>query len=52
LSSRAKQDKRSIWITEKYASSGYNKAAVAVANKNARIIWSLLSKKEGYKRAA
>ena len=52
LSSRTKQDKRSIWITNKYANSGYNKAAVAVANKNTRIIWALLSKKEDYKRAA
>jgi transposase len=52
LSSRTKQDKRSIWITNKYASSGFNKTAVAVANKNARIIWALLSKKEDYKRAA
>jgi transposase len=52
LSSRIKQDKRSVWITNKYANSGYNKAAVAVANKNTRIIWALLSKKEDYKRAA
>jgi len=52
LSSRAKQDKRSIWIINKYANSGYNKTAVAVANKNTRIIWALLSKNEDYKRAA
>ena len=52
LSSRTKQDKRSIWIINKYANSGYNKTAVAVANKNTRIIWALLSKKEDYKRAA
>ena len=52
LSSRCKQDKRSLWILNKYANSGFNKTAVAVANKNTRIIWALLSKKEDYKQAA
>lgn len=37
LSSKTKQDKRSLWITHKYAASGLNKTAVAVANKNVRI---------------
>lgn len=30
------------WLTEKKATLSFNKAAVALANKNARIIWSLL----------
>lgn len=50
-SSRTKQDQRSLWITNKCASSGYNKTAVAVANKNARIIWALLNKNEAYRQA-
>jgi transposase len=51
LSSKTKRDKRSLWITQKYANAGYNKTAVAVANKNARIIWALLYKNEEYKNA-
>lgn len=51
LSSRTKKDKRSLWVTHKYISSGYNKTAVAVANKNTRIIWALLNKNEMYKQA-
>ncbi len=31
---------------------GYNKAAVALANKNARIIWALLTQGENYRPAA
>ena len=31
------------WLFEKKASLSFNKAAVALANKNARIIWSLLN---------
>ena len=49
LSSKMKRDKRSLLVTQKYATAGYNKTAVAVANKNARIIWALLYKNEEYK---
>ena len=31
---------------------GYNKAAVALANKNARIIWALLTRGENYRPPA
>jgi hypothetical protein len=31
---------------------GYNKAAVAFANKNARIIWALLTRGENYRPPA
>jgi len=34
------------------ASRGYNKAAVALANKNARIIWALLTRGENYRPPA
>lgn len=45
-----KTDKRNLWIADKKKRSGYNKAAVAVANKNARIIWAILSTGECYRK--
>ena len=36
------------WLTGKKATLSFNKAAVALANKNARIIWSLLSTGEEF----
>lgn len=44
-----KQDSLSLWALQKAASRGHNKAAVAVANKNARIIWALMKYGENYK---
>lgn len=48
----AKTDSRSRWIADKQSRLGTTKACVAVANKNARIIWALLAKDEPYRRAA
>jgi transposase len=45
------QDKRNQWINKLEQRRGRNISAVAVANKNARIIWALLSKKENYDAA-
>jgi len=42
------EDKRSQWIREVEQRRGKNITAVAVANKNARIAWALLTKKEDY----
>ncbi len=42
------QDNRSQWIGEVEQRRGKNITAVAVANKNARIVWALLTKKEDY----
>ena len=39
------------WIVNLKNSKGANKAAVALANKNARIIWALLAKQQAYKQA-
>ena len=39
------------WIVNLKNSKGTNKAAVALANKNARIIWALLAKQQAYKQA-
>jgi transposase len=47
-----KNDPRSRWISEKTKKLGVPKACVAVANKNARIVWALLAKDEPYRRAA
>ncbi len=46
-----KQDARSRWIQRLIKERGMNRAVVAVANKNARIIWALLSRQEQYRRA-
>lgn len=49
---KSKQDARSRWIANKQAKLGTAKTCVAVANKNARIIWALLARDEPYRRAA
>lgn len=47
-----KKDSRSQWIAEKQRKLGTAKTCVAVANKNARVIWALLARDETYRRAA
>jgi transposase len=47
-----KTDKRSQWVADKKQRCGYNKASVAVANKNARIIWAVLATGESYRKAS
>lgn len=47
-----KTDRRSLWIADKQRRLGTTKACVAVANKNARIVWSLIAREETYRRAA
>jgi transposase len=49
---KLKTDKRSLWINDKQQRLGTSKACVAVANKNARIIWSLIAREQEYRRAA
>ena len=44
-----KEDRRSRWLQALVVRRGKNKAAVALANKNARIIWALLSRGECYR---
>lgn len=46
-----KEDSRSRWTRALKERRGANRTAVAVANKNARIIWALLSKNEEYREA-
>lgn len=52
--SRAKRktDRRSLWIADKQRRLGTSKACMALANKNARIVWSLIARQDTYRRAA
>ena len=47
-----KEDKRHIWVKNKKEAKGMNKTAVAVANKNVRIIWALLVNQQEYRKVA
>ncbi len=47
-----KTDSRSRWIADEQRRLGTSKACVALANKNARIVWSLIARGEVYRRAA
>ncbi len=44
-----KADSRSRWLQELIARRGHNRAAVALANKNARVIQALLSNSDNYR---
>ena len=46
------QDRKNQWVCEVEQRRGKNIAAVAVANKNARIVWALLSKQTTYQKVA
>jgi transposase len=48
----AKQDTRSRWIADLQRRRGTNRTSVAVANKNARILWALMTTEQRYRRAA
>jgi len=52
IASAKKEDSKSKWIQSIQERRGWNKAAVALANKNARTIWALLAKGTEYKKAA
>ena len=47
---KTKDDNQSRWINKKLPAKGFNKTAVAVANKTARVIWVVLARKEEYKK--
>ncbi len=46
---RDKQDRVSCWIRELVARRGYKRAIVALAARNARLIWTLMIKQEDYR---
>ena len=43
-----RSDKKSVWAEKLKTTKSWNKTAVALANKHARIIWALLTKQENY----
>jgi transposase len=43
-----KTDRRSQWIRQLVERRGKNRTAVAVANKNARTVWALLTSHQAY----
>jgi transposase len=46
-----KMDRRSQWMRQLVERRGKNRTAVAVANKNARIVWALLTSHQAYEPA-
>lgn len=44
-----KTDKGSVWAKKILERRGFNVASVAVANKNARLIWAIISKQKSYR---
>jgi transposase len=49
---KGKEDKHSQWLMQLVARRGKNKAAVALANKNSRIIWALMANESKYRLIA
>ena len=47
-----KRDPRSIWISRIKLRRGPNVAAVALANKNTRVMWALLVRGDNYRTPA
>jgi len=47
-----RDDRLSLWAQDVAKRRGNNVAAVALANKHARIIWAMLKNKEDYRMAA
>lgn len=45
-----KTDKLSSWVFKKKQRGGFNKAAVALANKNTRMIWAMMATGECYRQ--
>jgi len=44
-----KEDSKSQWLKKLIERRGMNKATVALANKNARVIWALMARNEKYR---
>jgi transposase len=45
-----KTDRLGCWVLSKKLRGGFNKAAVALANKNARMMWAVMARGESYRR--
>ncbi|MGK5083937.1 hypothetical protein WDW37_11605, partial [Bdellovibrionota bacterium FG-1] len=44
-------DPKSQWLKKLIERRGINKATVALANKNARVIWVLMAREENYRES-
>ena len=51
IKSPKKSDKRSLWINKLNERRGANRTCVAIANKNARVVWALAKNATEYKMA-
>jgi transposase len=51
LHATGKTDHLSLWALNKKETRGHNRAAVALANKRARVIWAMMATGESYKAA-
>ncbi|MCW5686008.1 MAG: hypothetical protein KIT85_16550 [Pseudolabrys sp.] len=47
----SKTDRNNAWVNQLRERRGFNRATVAIANKNARIIWAVLRTGELYRAA-
>ena len=52
ISSKQMPEKKSIWVKQLIEKRGKNKAIVALANKQVRIMWAIMAKGEHYQRVA
>jgi len=47
-----REDAQAKWLKRLIERRGFNRACVALANKNARVAWALLAREESYRKAA
>lgn len=52
INASKKDDKRSLWINKLNERRGANRTCVAIANKNARVVWALAKNATEYKKVA
>lgn len=48
MTAHRRQDRISVWLTQLRERSGWQKAVVALANKNARILWAVMTRGEAF----
>ena len=48
MSASKRDDPISRWLVQLTARVGWQKACVAMANKNARILWAVMTREQGY----
>jgi transposase len=48
MSAAKRNDPTSRWLVQLTARVGWQKACVAMANKNARIVWAVMTREQGF----